>query len=39
MDTFDPVKFSREENQFLLENVGRAPIVALNGLKDRKSVV
>ena len=32
MDTFDPVKYSREENQFLLENVGKAPIVALNGL-------
>lgn len=30
MDTFDPVKYSKEENQFLLENVGKAPIVALN---------
>ena len=32
MDTFDPVKYSKEENTFLLENVGKAPIVALNGL-------
>lgn len=30
MDTFNPVKYSIEENQFLLENVGTAPIVALN---------
>jgi hypothetical protein len=32
MDTFDPVKYSIEENTFLLENVGKPPIVALNGL-------
>lgn len=35
MDTFNPVKYSREECAFLLENVGKAPIVAskqpLNG--------
>lgn len=32
MDTFNPVKYSKEENAFLLENVGKPPIVALNGL-------
>jgi len=30
MDTFDPVLFSEAENQFLLENVGTSPAVALN---------
>lgn len=30
MDSFNPVRFSTEENRFLLENVGSAPIVALN---------
>lgn len=29
MDTIDPVKYSVAENRFLLENVGKAPIVAL----------
>ena len=30
MDAFNPVLYSTEENQFLLENVGLAPIVAFN---------
>lgn len=34
MDTFNPVKYSKEENAFLLENVGKAPIVALKGLNQ-----
>jgi hypothetical protein len=30
MNTFNPVKYSAEENAFLLENAGKSPIVALN---------
>ncbi len=30
MDTFNPVKYSTEENKFLLENAGLPPVVALN---------
>lgn len=30
MDTFNPVKYSTEENTFLLENAGTPPVVALN---------
>lgn len=30
MDIFDPVKYSTAENKFLLENVGKPPIVAFN---------
>jgi hypothetical protein len=29
MDTFNPVKYSTEENRFLLENMGTSPAVAL----------
>jgi hypothetical protein len=29
MNTFDPVKYSREELAFLLENVGKSPLIAL----------
>jgi len=32
MNTFNPVKFPREANEFLLENVGKPPIVALRNL-------
>jgi len=31
MMTFNPVKYSREENAFLLENAGKPPVVALRG--------
>lgn len=29
LNEFDPVKLSLEENQFIIENVGKAPVVAL----------
>lgn len=34
MDIFDPVDYSIEENEFLLENIGKPPVVAL-GLVSR----
>ena len=30
MNTFDPVKYSTSENNFLLENIGTSPAVALS---------
>lgn len=32
INTFDPVQFSREENEWLLEAVDKPPVVALQGL-------
>ncbi len=32
MTVFDPVKYSNEENKFILENLGKPPVVALRGV-------
>ena len=29
METFDPVKYSLEENQFFLQHLGESPVAAL----------
>lgn len=34
LNDFDPVKLSLEENQFIIENVGKAPVVALRNRVD-----
>lgn len=35
MNTFDPVKYSLEENQFLYEHVGQPPVVALQAIPEK----
>lgn len=37
-NTFDPVKYSLEENQFLYQHLGKPPIVALQSIPDKVNI-